>query len=84
MKYFAVSDCHGFYSNLMFALKNAGFDISNPEHALIVCGDLFDRGSQPKEIFDFVKSLPKDRSSPCRPAHGALPCWRQIYRNRSS
>ena len=54
MKYFAVSDCHGFYSNLMFALKNAGFDINNPEHILIVCGDLFDRGEQPKEIFEFA------------------------------
>lgn len=35
-------------------MKEKGFDLNNPEHKIILCGDLFDRGSQPKEIIDFV------------------------------
>lgn len=54
MKYFVSGDIHGFYDELQSALKEKGFDISNPEHKIILCGDLFDRGSQPKEIIEFV------------------------------
>lgn len=61
MKYFVVSDVHGFYSILMNTLKNNGFDINNPNHSLIVCGDLFDRGHETIELFNFVKSLPEER-----------------------
>ncbi len=54
MKYFVSGDIHGFYDEWQSALKEKGFDINNPEHKIILCGDLFDRGSQPKEIIDFV------------------------------
>lgn len=54
MKYFACSDIHGFYDEWMTALKENGFDVNNPEHKIIVCGDLFDRGKQPKQIIDFI------------------------------
>ena len=54
MKYFVSGDIHGFYYEWQSALKEKGFDISNPEHKIIFCGDLFDRGSQPKEIIEFV------------------------------
>ena len=54
MKYFVSSDIHGFYDVWQNALKDKGFDLNNPEHKIILCGDLFDRGSQPKEIIDFV------------------------------
>lgn len=54
MKYFVSGDIHGFYDEWQSALKEKGFDISNPEHKIILCGDLFDRGSQPKEIIEFV------------------------------
>ena len=57
MKYFVVSDVHGFLNELMEALNENGFDVNNPEHKLIVCGDLFDRGPQAVELFEFVKSL---------------------------
>lgn len=30
------------------------FDIDNQQHKIVVCGDLFDRGRQPKQIIDFV------------------------------
>ena len=54
MRYFVSGDIHGFYDEWQSALKEKGFDISNPEHKIILCGDLFDRGSQPKEIIEFV------------------------------
>ena len=54
MKYFVSGDIHGFYDEWQSALKEKGFDISNPEHKIILCGDLFDRGNQPKEIIEFV------------------------------
>ncbi len=57
MKYFVSSDIHGFYDEWMTALNNAKFDKNNPEHKIIVCGDLFDRGRQPKEIINFINDM---------------------------
>ena len=54
MKYFVSSDIHGFFNEWQNALTDKGFDLNNPEHKIIICGDLFDRGNQPKEIIDFV------------------------------
>ena len=54
MKYFVSSDIHGFFDEWQNALKEKGFDLNNPEHKIILCGDLFDRGNQPKEIIEFV------------------------------
>lgn len=54
MKYFVSGDIHGFYDEWQSALKEKGFDINNPNHKIILCGDLFDRGHQPKEIIDFI------------------------------
>ena len=54
MKYFVSGDIHGFFDEWQNALKDKGFDLDNHEHKIILCGDLFDRGSQPKEIIDFV------------------------------
>ena len=46
MKYFVSSDIHGFFDEWQNALTDKGFDLNNPEHKIILCGDLFDRGSQ--------------------------------------
>lgn len=54
MKYFVTSDIHGFYDEFIQALNNKGFDLLNPNHQLIICGDVFDRGHQPKELIDFI------------------------------
>lgn len=54
MKYFVSGDIHGFYDEWQNALKDKGFNLDNPEHKIILCGDLFDRGNQPKEIIEFV------------------------------
>lgn len=62
MKYFVTADVHGFYNEWMQALKEKQFDINNPEHKLVVCGDLFDRGTQPKQIQAFaMEMLEKDK-----------------------
>jgi len=57
MKLFCVSDVHSFYDELIKALDDAGFDKNNPEHALIVCGDCFDRGPQSAEVLSFLRGL---------------------------
>lgn len=61
MKYFVVSDIHSFYTPLKKALDQAGFDLNNPNHKLIVCGDIFDRGEESKKVFDFLYNLPDDK-----------------------
>ncbi len=60
-KYFVIADVHSYYWNLMYSLECAEFDLDNPEHILVSCGDLFDRGSESKECLDFVMSIPKER-----------------------
>lgn len=61
MKYFCTSDIHSFSGPLQIALSNAGFDKDNPEHILIVCGDIFDRGPDTVGVYEFLISLPEDR-----------------------
>ncbi len=56
-KYFVVSDVHSFFYEMMEALDEKGFERDNPDHILCVCGDLFDRGDQTVELFEFVKEL---------------------------
>ena len=59
MKYFVISDIHSFYDEMIDALNEAGFDKDNENHTLIVCGDIFDRGRQPLEVYEYLKSLPR-------------------------
>lgn len=56
-KIFAVSDIHGHASIFKKALINSGFDQNNPEHLLIICGDCFDRGSENKELFEYLNGI---------------------------
>jgi serine/threonine protein phosphatase 1 len=44
----------------MDALDNEGFEKDNPDHRIIVCGDLFDRGGQSQECWDFVDNMMKN------------------------
>lgn len=57
MKYFVMSDIHGHYKEMMKALKETDFDMNNPHHKLIINGDMFDRGNQSKEVFEFLYPL---------------------------
>ena len=54
---YAVSDIHGYCTELEDALFEAGFLINDDRHLLVVCGDCFDRGSESKEVFDFLNSV---------------------------
>lgn len=83
MKYFVVSDVHSFFKELMEELDAKGFDVNNPEHKLILCGDLFDRGSQSVELFEFVKSL-GNRFIYVRGNHEDLifDCYKELLRGR--
>ncbi len=56
-KIFIVSDIHGYYTELMKALEQAGFDRENENHVFISCGDLFDRGTENAKVYAFVQSL---------------------------
>ena len=60
-KLFIFSDVHSFYDELMTALNEAGFEYDNADHIVVSCGDLCDRGSQPKEVLTFINSLPEER-----------------------
>lgn len=72
MKYFIFSDVHSFYDELILALNNAGFDKNNPEHIIISCGDLLDRGPKPLQCLKFVNSLPNERKILIRGNHEDL------------
>ena len=61
MKYFIVSDIHSFCTELKEGLKKAGFSKTNKDHILVVLGDLFDRGYETTEVYEFIKSIPKKR-----------------------
>lgn len=71
-KFFVTSDIHGFYYEFIRDLTNAGFDINNQNHVLIVLGDIFDRGKQPLEIYKFLRELPKERRILVRGNHELL------------
>ena len=59
---FACSDIHSAYMPWMKALSAAGFDADNPNHKIIVCGDLFDRMDESIYVYDSVKDmLEKDK-----------------------
>lgn len=55
MKTILIGDIHGCYKELRQLLDKVGFD-SN-EDKLILLGDLFDRGPDSYEVFQFVKEL---------------------------
>ena len=59
--YFAISDIHGFYDEMVSALRHAGYSKKDKGHILIVIGDLFDRGSGAVKTYKYLKSIPQSR-----------------------
>ncbi|MCF7924838.1 MAG: fructose-bisphosphatase class III [Candidatus Izimaplasma sp.] len=57
MKYFVISDIHGYYDAMIESLKKAGHDLENNNHQLLILGDMFDRGPQSKEVLKYLYSL---------------------------
>lgn len=72
VKYFAISDIHGFYAEMKRALRAAGYQKSNPNHVLIVCGDIFDRGPDSVRVYKYLRSIPKQRRVLIRGNHEYL------------
>ena len=60
-KYFVVSDIHSYLQELKTWLSRAGFRKSDKNHILIICGDLFDRGYESLELYQYLKTIPKKR-----------------------
>ena len=54
---FVVSDVHGHYTEMKAALDEAGFCAEKDDHLFVSCGDLFDRGTENKAVYDFVQGL---------------------------
>lgn len=57
MKLFVCSDLHSFFTPFKKALDVKGFEENNPEHLLIVCGDIWDRGDESIEMYNFLNNL---------------------------
>ena len=78
---FVVSDIHSFYSIFKKALDEKGFDINNENHRLIICGDLFDRGKEAKELLNFLLSIPENRLIIVKGNHEDLieDCLEELY-----
>ena len=72
MVYFVVSDIHSFAKQLKESLRSAGFNKRNKNHTLIVCGDIFDRGSETLDVYKYIMSIPKRRRILVRGNHEDL------------
>lgn len=57
IKYFCISDIHSYYSAMIESLEQKGFNLENPNHKVIICGDAFDRGDDTVKVFEFIKYL---------------------------
>lgn len=71
-KYFILSDPHSFYTYMMNSLTDAGFDVNNENHILVILGDIFDRGTEPIQMYNFLKEFPRDRKVLIRGNHEYL------------
>ena len=56
-KLFVVTDVHGHYTEMKQKLDELGFDRNNPTHYFVSCGDLFDRGTENLQVYEYVKGL---------------------------
>ncbi len=57
MKYYVTADVHGFYTPFAAALREAGFFEDAGPRKLVICGDLFDRGSEALRLQEFILEL---------------------------
>lgn len=63
MKYFVVSDIHGHFKELIKALKDANYDENNKNEKLIVAGDMFDRGCESREVYEYLFRLSNENKA---------------------
>lgn len=61
MRYYVLTDIHSFFRQMKDALEEKEYFSDTGPKKIIICGDLFDRGPQPKELIKFIlKLLEKD------------------------
>ena len=73
-RFFVVSDVHGFYSILLKTLDSHGFQVNNPNHILVICGDVFDRGEESVALYNLLSNIPDSRFIYIRGNHEDLIC----------
>lgn len=57
MRYYVVSDTHGYFTELKEALTEKGFFTDSGPRKLIICGDIYDRGTEALAMQAFVLAL---------------------------
>ncbi len=57
MKYYVTADVHGYFSELKAALAEKGYFEDEDPHKLVICGDLYDRGTEALQLQEFVLEL---------------------------
>lgn len=57
MRYYVTADIHGFFTPFHNALEEAGYFEYGGEKKLIICGDLFDRGTEARQTQGFVLEM---------------------------
>jgi len=60
---YTISDVHGHFKEMKKALDESGFDENNQDHLLIVCGDIFDRGNENVEMFNYLYRLTQENKA---------------------
>ena len=61
MKYYVISDIHGFYTLLRNTLRDAGYHDDPEEKKLLLLGDLFDRGTEAVALQDYILELMREK-----------------------
>lgn len=57
MRYYVLTDIHGFYSLCRQTLAEAGYDDDTGEKKLLLLGDVLDRGQEPEAMQDWLLEL---------------------------
>ena len=57
MKYYVTADVHAYFTELQTALREQGFFEDTEPHKLIICGDLYDRGTEALRLQEFILDL---------------------------
>lgn len=57
MKYYVTADVHAYFTELQTALLKQGFFEDTEPHKLIICGDLYDRGTEALQLQEFILEL---------------------------
>lgn len=57
MKYYVTADVHAYFTELNTALRRCGYFEDTEPHKLIICGDLYDRGTEALQLQEFLLEL---------------------------